>query len=183
MSEEHYCEDCRWFDLGTFEDGFMESWCNRYPPVYVGPPVSEMKRDETPNVTGYWESPTVGIRHCCGEWTPRDGVAARPMRVETAPLQWPTLGAEAVNPLDLCTSDAEAYVRPVGRGKTPSDGSSMRRLKETNRKLTEILKDALPALNSMCGECCYQQECYSSPDCIAMEQTVARMRELGIEVD
>ena len=57
------------------------------------------------------------------------------------------------------------------------------RLKETNRKLTEILKDALPALNSMCGECCYQQECYSSPDCIAMEQTAARMRDLGIEVE
>ena len=170
MSEEHYCEDCKWFDLNTFEDGFKESWCIRYPPVYVGPPVSEMKRDETPNVMGYWESPTVGIRHCCGEWTPRDGVAASPMRVETVPLQFPTLGAEACD-------------RPTRRNAASSDGSSMRRLKETNRKLTEILKDALPALDSMCGECCYQQECYSSPDCIAMEQTAARMRELGIEVE
>jgi len=180
---EHYCENCKWFDLSTFEDGFRESWCIRYPPMaYVGPPVSEMGLDEVPSVMRYWEPPTVGIRHSCGEWAPRDGVTARPMTVETVPLQWPTLGAEAVNPLGLCTLDVEPHDRPARRSAPSSGGLSVRRLKETNRKLTEILKDALPALNSMCGECCYQQECYSAPDCVAMEQTVARMRDLGIEV-
>lgn len=170
---EHYCENCKWFDLSTFEDGFRESWCIRYPPVYVGPPVSEMKRDETPNVMGYWDSPTVGIRHCCGEWAPREDDP------QEDTVHFPAWfgGAYPVDCAETPKQMATAEVHDV-----PSDlYQRNRKLEARNKALLEALGNALAALDYECGNCGYRSEC-TSPDCIAADRIRSMMRGLGIEV-
>ena len=80
MVKGHYCKDCKWFDLTTFEDGDVMSWCNRYPPVYVGPPVNTLPDERTTYEMGYWEEPPVAILHSCGEWTPKTGTECDVLR-------------------------------------------------------------------------------------------------------
>lgn len=71
MAERHPCKDCKHFSLSTFEEGCKDSWCTRYPPVYVGPDV-RLTPEGCVNSTAYWEHPTVAILATCGEWEPRD---------------------------------------------------------------------------------------------------------------
>lgn len=170
---EHYCENCRWFSLDTFEDGFMESWCNRYPPmVYVGPPVSEMGLDEVPSVMRYWEPPTVGIRHCCGEWTPREDDPQE----DTA--HFPAWGSGDVYLVDCANTPKHMATAEV------HDATSdlyQRNLEARDKALLEALGNALAALDYECGNCGYRSEC-TSPDCIAADRIRSMLREFGIEM-
>lgn len=66
-----YCCDCKWFDRHLFEEGDHHSWCNRHPPVYVGPAVTEMTGGSEFS-TFLWAHPAVAVYDWCGEWEPYD---------------------------------------------------------------------------------------------------------------
>ena len=71
--EDQYCENCMYFDLDVFEEGSRESWCNRYPPVFLGPALSGFDEDEDEILDrAYWNNPIVAIRNWCGEWKARE---------------------------------------------------------------------------------------------------------------
>lgn len=63
----HECGTCRFFDT-DFIDGEAdrESWCLRYPPVFVGRPTD--RGGELVSDIDLWQQPTVGIGGTCGEW-------------------------------------------------------------------------------------------------------------------
>lgn len=73
MTDER-CENCRYFDRAFIDDEHdKESWCRRYPPVYIGPDLYAMlAQGDSSNDLGYWDQPTVGIKAWCGEWRNRD---------------------------------------------------------------------------------------------------------------
>lgn len=71
--EDQYCENCMYFDLTVFEEGYRESWCHRYPPVLIEP--VSYGSDDIDDITTsqeYWDHPTVAIRDWCGEWKARE---------------------------------------------------------------------------------------------------------------
>lgn len=65
--EGRHCKDCEYFSLDLFEDGDRTSWCERFPPVYVGRPNDD---DDILSMNG-WAHPYVAILGTCGEWRKR----------------------------------------------------------------------------------------------------------------
>lgn len=67
------CKNCRFFDIDFIEtDEDRRSWCQRFPPVYVGPSYETLSQTcDVPADAYYWEQPTVGIMNWCGEWRQR----------------------------------------------------------------------------------------------------------------
>lgn len=65
--ENERCDNCQFCRMMEPDEEGKESvgFCERFPPVYVGPHgSSELEEFEV----GSWGSPVVGASHWCGEW-------------------------------------------------------------------------------------------------------------------
>ena len=72
--EKQMCANCKYFDIDAiYPDDDRESWCCRYPPVYIAPDefTSDGYDDDVMDAN-YWNHPRVMVGNWCGEWAARE---------------------------------------------------------------------------------------------------------------
>lgn len=71
--EKQMCANCKYFDIDAiYPDDDRESWCCRYPPIYIAPDESLSDGyDDDVMDANYWNHPRVMVGNWCGEWAAR----------------------------------------------------------------------------------------------------------------